>query len=298
MKSLLQLFILLSLASGLSACKAMKALDATIAMNKKMDETNRSIQATNDAMQAMKNEMLSAMGKTNQGIDLQKIAIALDHTVRKDHVHPSQAMAGAKTLVEAATANQLIDIALIQMKAINGELIELKLEEKVSLAYSLNAIAYSTPPEKIAEIITTHIQGRSNREDVAYAFLAYRAQLTYLMLVADLLKPYGGKETDRRKTPHNYAKLDDIVNNVVLYHSFYDLPFANLILHDSPKETEFSVLRFDSRKDTMLAIKYAIENWLDCARVKENPGRLEEILTRLEPYFKAQGTVSPQKKCN
>jgi hypothetical protein len=311
------------------SCKATKAIDSTIDMNKKMDEMLKKMDQTNRQMGGMEKvtgngmngmseqmgEMLVAMKemlKLGDKAGELELLLAFDKTVKKGFNHPSEAAIGATKFTEVATADQLIDVTYVYVRTLTGVPEDLghknkKLtdEEKQSLLYGMMAIAYTIPPEKLQEIIQTHIVGNTKRIDIAKMFLAFRAQMLNLLITADLTGPYikevlMSETISRRQKLTNFGKLKDVVQNYLYFNELFTLEFKDDIYHDL-QPTPFKLTETDASvlKMQVEALKHAIENWLDCAEVSTPEGKdqLNDIILELKGYFEQHQVELPNKQC-
>lgn len=318
-------FLILCFSLSMSiGCKAIKSLDSVIKMEKKMDEMNqkmdrmenmdKGLNKTNTTMDGMivtMDELLGEMKKMIKLADKLELVIGFKLGVDLDHTHPATAMPGAKELTKAATIEELLDITYLQMKRIKGfdlgEGRKLSFEEKMSLAYSLNAIGYMMPAEKLEQMIDEEITGKGARINEAYILLAFRAQLLLPLLLDDIIMPMNAEDT----TPINLSQLEDYTEKFVNYFNLLDSPFADKIKHpgieilteDYEIEVKYAfdlmtvveTMGENYSKDSLInAISYTINSRLSCS--SDEQGRLEAIYYDLEPHF--DGASLPTKQCN
>lgn len=167
-------------ALALSGCKAVDAIDSTVAMSQKMDT------------------MVAKMSSTQEGIDTTNIAVhrqtldaalkqMLDDKNSKYLFPPTGMLPGGEIFALEATPKELVEFTYLVMKEI--ESVRPDDERKVDQAYLkemdndkmkkltvLTVIAGQTPQEKVEAIIRNQIDGAGGRfENYAYNFLMARA---------------------------------------------------------------------------------------------------------------------------
>ena len=308
----IQYIVLIILAMNLLACKAMKALDATLEMNKKMDEMNKKM-ATMDEMNkkmGTMEKMDTKMGSMVDAVAMQKLGLAVDHAMKESHISVAQSLAGAKIFGETANTDQItgffkawfstIDtlakkiaplqdaIKVLVEKESKGPLSEpekLELrglrtklapdEEKYrSWYYGLGAIAYMLPQEKIVEIVNSQISNPGTYENIAYGILALRGQFIELVVFAGAVMSSVMNSDDRNKQITNLAQLQDAVNGFINFNYLMNLDFKDQIYHRIPGYP-FGPIPAKDRDfaESLKLLKEVIEKQIDCKHLKDNRGQ-------------------------
>lgn len=312
------------------ACKANKALDSTIEMkdqtkemlgeikktNGQMGGMDKSLNKTNDSMDGMTvimKELLQSMKEMlelgDKAKDLEK-SLALEQTVRLDHDHPANAIAGATKLTKAATVEEILSIVRLQMKRIDGygaasedgKKMALTAEQKESLAYSLNAIGYKMPPEKVREMIEEHIMKQSPLVKYALTLLAYRAQTLSLIILSELFGQMGDNVPEEKKVTTNFPLLEESTQKALHYIEIVDLGMSEKIKHNATEKYKFSLVetvKGISPAQVLETVKFALEKRLECEYVSSAEGeeRLSDFINWVHPYFEKHSVDLPNKQC-
>ena len=242
--------ILLGAAALLNfGCHAGKAIDATINMDKKMNDMGAKTDALDDKMGYMKSS-----------IRKQTLKHALEETINDKTQVITQAFAGATVFGETATPEEIIKTTYVYLKSIDllkennnyapgfggdtpgqkEHLDKMKLETKLkrkSWYLGVAALAWATPKEKVSEIIKTEIEQKGPYEATAYKFLALRSMVVYIRI--------NGLDME------NVSNINQLSEEVEKLHIPTQASFASRIAIDVVRDSDEEHLQpFNLVKDT------------------------------------------------
>jgi|GEM_PF-5301852 len=182
----------------LGGCRMNDALDSTISMNSKMDQTNQGMSQMNQKMDDTNAGMAqtnSGMAKTNLSIHKQTLLIALSELQKEENtvslMPPTGMMPAGETFSNEATPTEMIQVFYLWLKEIDSAQADdpnTNLDRKKTIKLTgLEVIAGLAPQEKIDQLISEQVASSGRFESTVYQFLMLRSAFIDDVLIQESL---------------------------------------------------------------------------------------------------------------